>query len=337
MKNAFKLLGIAVLVTAIGFSISGCDNDPDPTPPVIPALWAGAYTGGSDIFTLHSNGSASWSGWLNVAAGSWSGVSLVDGGTLTNGGVNIGTWMYVRLAADQTVSHTGATPVSHTISAGNVGIVLRWNVAGVGAGQSIGIGAGAIANIISGAQGMGTAFNPAPNTAGMPAPSIFSFGGDNDPEPTPPVIPALFSGTYTGGIDTFILHPDGMASWTSWLNVAAGSWSGVSLVDGGTLTNGGVNIGTWMYVRLAADQTVSHTGATPVSHTINAGNVGIVLQWSVPGVGAGQSIGIGIGTDGFNGVSKIISDAQDLGSTFNPAPNTAGMPAADIFSFGGNK
>jgi hypothetical protein len=117
MKNTLKLFGVIALAAIIGFSMMtvGCDNgsgtsSPNPSPPnpsppstgngSIPAEWQGTYKSvknPSATFTINGS-SGKCANWDGVDPdGTYSGLSIVNGGDVKNDGATGGKWVYLLM------------------------------------------------------------------------------------------------------------------------------------------------------------------------------------------------------------------------------------------------
>jgi hypothetical protein len=168
-------IGLLVLVVMFGMAFIGCDSSDDgnngsnyTAPDIIPSPWQGTYLADSgDTFTLHANGTASWTS-SSVANGSWTGIRIASGGTVTLGGLT-GTWVYVTTIAGSTVSFVDTTP-GFTASIGNTGILLQHP-----GGIAIAMLQNQVNSLLADPQLAGAVFTPSPVITN---PYGIGFGGE---------------------------------------------------------------------------------------------------------------------------------------------------------------
>jgi len=142
-------------------------------------------------------------------------------------------------------------------------------------------------------------------------------GGNNN------VIPAEWTGTYTGGTTKFNLKPDGSGVVTGWTGggISDGTYTGYGIGGGGTISGGDYS-GTWVYL------------------TYQGANAGIIIHFSPEYTGelsggATWSYVMGAGDYGAYGAPAVISGAKSiLDITFSPEPS-ANWP--DNVGFTGGK
>ena len=176
MKNIAKSLSTAFIASAFLLVLVGCPNGdtPQKTDPVIPVPYQGTYqlTGFNDTFTLKSDGTATYK--FEDQTGSFAGITLEKGGKIvtqnnTSQGIEIGSWVYVRLGkSDQ------------GIDAGRIGMVL--SIVSEGAGVSLHtmtLGSEASSDFFEGLSETIKA-TPEPSFAGMPHQSVLYFIGNKE-------------------------------------------------------------------------------------------------------------------------------------------------------------
>jgi len=163
MKKKLILLATLVCLLTLSMTFFGCSTDSDDD--VIPGKWQGTYTGGDATLTLNADGSAVWAGMGKAIDGTYTGVSIKNGGTISGSGVSegfSGEWVYICGDGE------------------NQGIIVYFEPASPeGNNYAIGIGnwGGYGANdIISEFTSNGVKFTPSPNTSGFPTNIGFSGG-----------------------------------------------------------------------------------------------------------------------------------------------------------------
>jgi len=128
--------------------------------PIIPIRWQGTYGGNSEYpptFTIHSNGTVSWSGH-NVPDGSISGVTIENGGGILASGAIIGDWIYL------------------VIDGRRHGIIINLTQDFGGWTGLIGMGNFGASFIIDMLENYGVTFAPEPNTSNLPNTTVTGNG-----------------------------------------------------------------------------------------------------------------------------------------------------------------